>query len=62
MAFFVNSDTHCLKNVANAQQTICFFVGLFFVKETNQVDIESGSHAESAAVAAAVTTSMAAGK
>ncbi|HSD82764.1 MAG TPA: MFS transporter, partial [Anaerolineae bacterium] len=39
--------------------TICFFVGLFFVKETNQVDIETGSHAESAAAAA---TAIAAGK
>ncbi len=40
--------------------TICFFVGLFFVKETNQVDIETGSHAESAAAATAAAT--AAGK
>jgi hypothetical protein len=34
---------------------ICFVVGLIFVKETNQVDIETGSHAETAAAAAAVS-------
>jgi len=35
---------------------ICFFVGLVFVKETNQVDIETGSHAEAAAAAAAASS------
>ncbi len=34
--------------------SICFLVGLFFVKETNQVDIETGSHVESTAAAAVV--------
>ncbi len=43
--------------------SICFVVGLLFVKETNQVDIETGSHAESAAAAtAAATAATAAGK
>ncbi len=42
---------------------ICFIVGLFFVKETNQVDIETGSHAERMAGAtAAAVVSTAAGK
>ena len=38
---------------------ICFVVGLVFVKETNQVDIETGSHAETAAAASAAAASSA---